>query len=798
MDGVEECAKHRVGFTLLPRGHNDSLSGSVNVDPDDIQFDCLPTGHSHFRDLLVQLDQEHRRQLEALRFPLKGCFGGPRAFPSSSHDGPRLSTASSCACKENGHEDPFLAALSILRNPKEQALAEGRPRSPYDFWEPQDRQRDSVPVETGVRRGGRSVVKSSLNPAGRSTPRTSFCDWDVTAEDFMGTRDDFSDEADYECSMERRSGVVHGFRADSRMLVNRCFRAWVTLRSFKLRPQWLREPQSMNPSIVEQGGALDDDRSARTRVTTHPFVMDPSGMPRVCWDIAGAVMLAYDVVLVPMAAFNLPTHAFLTFMSTLGLVYWTFDMFMSSFTGYIHRGESEMRLPMIVRRYFRTWFPLDLMVMVPEWTWYMAGSEDSGSSIQSVLRLSKFFRLVRLVRMMKFRRLMDRVRDRIESEVMFIVSNIFKLLLLLFMVNHYLASTWYLIGTWGQSSNRPNWVDTEFANTGIPYHYFTSVHWSLTQFTPGSMNVQPQNTLERAFAIAVLIFGLVLFSSFVSNITASMTQLRSMSEDSSKEFWLLRRFLRQRSVPSQLSFRILRFLEHASVTQTGMVQEGNVKLLALLSNQLHNELQMVVQFSVLMLHPLFAKLGEMSSHTVQQLTVNVLSRQYFAASDLVFKLGSRATSMYIVDDGQLSYARVGITDSVTHNSTHGRNTWLSEPALWTSWNHIGSAVARQNCALVSINANAFASELQNDGICWRLVAQYAGEYLHWMNSLQCRELSDIGGSSLPEDVERCRKSVSLGESGAYRRRTTVRLDYLTVRQMASQRGLRVSPSFGDG
>ena len=34
--------------------------------------------------------------------------------------------------------------------------------------------------------------------------------------------------------------------------------------------------------------------------------------------------------------------------------------------------------------------------------------------------------------------------------------------------------------------------------------YTTAMHWSLTQFTPASMGVQPQNTIERSFAIGAM------------------------------------------------------------------------------------------------------------------------------------------------------------------------------------------------------------------------------------------------------------------------------------------------------
>ena len=53
---------------------------------------------------------------------------------------------------------------------------------------------------------------------------------------------------------------------------------------------------------------------------------------------------------------------------------------------------------------------------------------------------------------------------------------------------------------------------------------------AITQFTPSSMHVQPQNILERTFAISVVIAGLVGFSYLVGSITGSLTELRKMKD----------------------------------------------------------------------------------------------------------------------------------------------------------------------------------------------------------------------------------------------------------------------------
>merc|ERR1719191_2017613 len=68
----------------------------------------------------------------------------------------------------------------------------------------------------------------------------------------------------------------------------------------------------------------------------------------------------------------------------------------------------------------------------------------------------------------------------------------------------------------------PGWASA-FNGSSVSYRYTTALHWSLTQFTPASMDLHPTNTLERAYSVVVIMLALVVFSSFVSSITAAMT-----------------------------------------------------------------------------------------------------------------------------------------------------------------------------------------------------------------------------------------------------------------------------------
>ena len=78
-------------------------------------------------------------------------------------------------------------------------------------------------------------------------------------------------------------------------------------------------------------------------------------------------------------------------------------------TGYWHLGHLEMRPKAIARRYLRTWFVPDAVVVFSDWLSFAstyAGQEDSAVAVK-LLRLFKIGRLVRLLRVLRMAKLSE-------------------------------------------------------------------------------------------------------------------------------------------------------------------------------------------------------------------------------------------------------------------------------------------------------------------------------------------------------------------------------------------------------
>eukprot|EP00928_Gymnodinium_smaydae_P026929 TRINITY_DN20989_c0_g1_i1.p1 TRINITY_DN20989_c0_g1~~TRINITY_DN20989_c0_g1_i1.p1 ORF type:complete len:918 (-),score=134.97 TRINITY_DN20989_c0_g1_i1:176-2929(-) len=567
------------------------------------------------------------------------------------------------------------------------------------------------------------------------------------------------------------AGLLLSGHASSQTMMEVYFHAWRSLvqhlhgyQNFRCRDVWQHELERTNSMRIQEAirrkkdyarNALKNEAgqlnqaSETTARTPRTFILNPRGEIRVGYDLFGMILLLYDITMIPLESFDLGEPFWFVFMDWFTMIFWTFDMFMTCMTGYVHKGNTIMNPRRIITHYLKSWFALDLIVVCPDWIVLLANLGDqyedaSGSS--KLLRALRTMRVIRLLRLMKLQRFLNMLKDQIDSETVFILVTVLKLLLLLFALNHFLGSTFFAIGTLSRSNGLPSWITFyRITERTFWFKYGTALHWSLTQFTPASIELQPQNEYERFYSIFVLVIGLVIFSSFVSSITSSMAQLRTMSEDKSKQFWLLRRYLRQRRIDSNLSFRILRYVEYACQANSSSVPEAKVWVLKLLSAQLRDELQYQVSFSCLLQHPFFLRASLIATATMNRLAGQALSTIQLAAGDTRFTSGIPATEMITVSCGTLQYAKIGEeAEALLGRCTVvDKGSWICEAVLWTEWFHLGSLQATSEVSLVAVDRKAFEEAFSRDPLAHSMANEYAEAFVAWLNKTPRNMLSDV-------------------------------------------------------
>jgi len=466
---------------------------------------------------------------------------------------------------------------------------------------------------------------------------------------------------------------------------------------------------SLNMVLQRQGsglGIIEKHSCAR-------LVASPNSRSRLVWEAFGLPVLGYDLVLIPMQVFDLPQCLFTDVMSWSTLLYWSCDLVASFFVGYYtDDGKLIMNQCKIVKRYMLSTFCLDFFIVSIDWLLVAMGSITSSAfetmgiaRIGKLLRVLRVFRVLRLLRLRKLRRLAHDLQDRIDSEYLSIVLNICKNLCCIIAASHFIACLWYWVGT-REIPGYSSWVVAYGLRDGNRwgYKYWTSLHWAVCQFTPGGMNVQPQNVPERIFSVGMLLCSMLVFSMFVSSLTGSMMTLQKLTSKNTRQLWLLRKFFKQNCVSKELSIRIMRYVNVIVLPQQDRVQHKDIGILSFISTPLRVELQTELNMPSLIIHPFFECFSRRSLAVMQKLCCVAVKRKCFSRGDVLFGAGQKASEMIFPLDGHLiytpkreGYAQVAVT----------KGHWCCEAVLWCSWVHHGSLRAKIETEVIAMDASKF-------------------------------------------------------------------------------------------
>lgn len=540
---------------------------------------------------------------------------------------------------------------------------------------------------------------------------------------------------------------------------------------FKLLPEWQASSedakarnmflkQNVSKTAMSSYYISEDDKKAYPCMRT--FITSPTHPLKVAWELLGLVLVLYDLISIPtILAFRLNTNRFLDFMDVFELSFWTINIPLSLTTGYFINGAMVKEPYLIFTNYLKTWCAIDVITLVPDWMYTISHAvadetkDDDTESYVKFLRAMRFLRLTRLARMIKLGNAWNLLHEKIYSEKIGILFGVLKMLLLLMMVNHLNACLWFVIGS---NNSGKTWLtvhkytadDVEWT-----YQYMVAYHWSLTLFTPASMDVQPQNLGERIFTVFVVLIGLVGFSSLVGRITGSMARLHQIGEEKKEKFSLLRKYLKKRNVGQELCIRIRTYLENRWALQQD-VQESNVVVLDLLSENLKAELACAIHGPSLTIHPIFNHVQLDSAATMRRLMLNGVHQMSLAPQDLMFNAGEEGTHMSMVTVGLLHYYKVlNLRTFHPEVHVHAHTDWIAEPVLWvTSWHHFGDLKAATFVEVLHIIPKKFLEIAGKNVMAFKLVSQYAVRYVQWLNCHDRADLSDIthGSESLYEEL----------------------------------------------
>lgn len=396
----------------------------------------------------------------------------------------------------------------------------------------------------------------------------------------------------------------------------------------------------------------------------------------------------------------------------------------------------------------------------PEWILFLmrAFQRKTWARFGTLLRILKVSKVAKMARLAKVPHFLQTLESAVSSEYRMAYAKLLRQVFFIVVLNHVIGCGWFGTSKWSGDSG---WAHTMLEEDRATYDmYLESMHWAISMLQGDTM-VSPRNTVERTYAVVVLLVGLVVVSCFISSITTAMMTILSISSSREQSRIRLLRYLYENNVSSELSNRVRQFAREAALTRS--TPDSEVELLKVLPESLRLELQYEIKGRVFKLRPFLQVMVEKDDELGKRLA-HKMDQNWMHYGEKLFSLRQNCTCMYILRKGRLLYAR---PDRAHHRDSREIGHWrrmvtttaawmdgkrrsfsnnpekvsvveageaVCEMALWTTWWHRGHCTCGSACDVFIIEREALREVIvefpreKND-----YLLLYARRYVQWLN-----------------------------------------------------------------
>mmetsp|Transcript_42896 Transcript_42896/g.98412 ORF Transcript_42896/g.98412 Transcript_42896/m.98412 type:complete len:1047 (-) Transcript_42896:51-3191(-) len=477
------------------------------------------------------------------------------------------------------------------------------------------------------------------------------------------------------------------------------------------------------------------------------FTFDPTSKRRMWFDFVKFTALLYDLMITPyILAWEVGPNNAEMGLSLALLSLWLADIGVNFRTGFYNKGLLEMRSEKIAWQYLTTTFFLDAVLLLVDIVTIFIDTfliqDESTFRNLKVARLARIIRLVKLIRIARMRHFSDMIMEYTHAnQDGQIIFGLFRLLILLFWLNHILCCGWFFISMSGPSDTGQRWVNAETVDGGktyveasAQYQYFTALHWSLTQMTPASMQVSATNTWERIFSISAVTCGSLLFTFNVSMLSAKLTQRMLSTTKATDNRKTLERFLHECGINRSLTTQVKRQVTERLNYRPLVSPEEVLPILDKVAASLRKELQVSTVSPHFFQHDFFHLVNLIDNKAGEELCIST-EILVLCMGDNLFESGYEAESAFLMVKGSVAYehrpriSAHSVQDAPRYKSQVGTSKWLAELAMWLEWIHVGYAVADTHCMLLKLSTSKVIAALEKNLAVWDLARQYAAYFL---------------------------------------------------------------------
>lgn len=344
----------------------------------------------------------------------------------------------------------------------------------------------------------------------------------------------------------------------------------------------------------------DQTRLIDSALKCEHFLLDPHSREMRHWDVVMLLALSFTGLVTPYeVVFKQDIDVPLFVTNRIVDLVFVVDMILQLFLKVEIKqkgkyGTMLMRDPKALRwRYFRRWFFLDLVSIVPFDVFLLALGEDHAHHVE--LQGMKLFRCLRLCRLMKLLRILRTSRIMLRWQnylaIPFSHQKFLKFSMVLLLASHWMACLWGGVGlTVGKDLcpdpsqgsleldvvplEEVSWVTALYTETKRSpsdpcnhFHtYLAALHWSVMTITSiGYGDVFPVRDVEYVVCIGCMLLGGVLWAYVIGSACSILSNMHPVEENFETNTDLLNMVMKEVNMPSHRKEIYREFLREAKV-----------------------------------------------------------------------------------------------------------------------------------------------------------------------------------------------------------------------------------------
>jgi potassium voltage-gated channel Eag-related subfamily H protein 7 len=424
--------------------------------------------------------------------------------------------------------------------------------------------------------------------------------------------------------------------------------------------------RSQRVSVVD----LRDDFQERAKhVEKHDWVLDPTGRFMRKWDFIVSYLLLFTALVTPFeVAFLKSKLNFLFVVNRMVDIGFIADMIIQCFVSYVDLETNQKihNMSKIRARYFRGWFTLDLISVLPFDSVAMAVNDSSFARLK-VVRVVRLLRLVKLIRILRSSRIIQRL------EIIAGISHAFfklsKFVLVMLFQVHLFACVWRMAPLFSSLADEPsNWItesklfgkdalyneereEWEYS-TPIVRLYLACFEFALKATVISYGDFRPVNPIERAVALIIFMIAGSTYAYVIGAICGLLSSVDMASQTFFSDLDLINIYIQERKVAPQLSRDIRKYFTHCrQLYRSEFYQNAFAKLSPAIQGRIavfeHGEWIRTISF--------FNPDDEDERHRFVIQMAREVDMVVFGPAEAVFNAGDRADGMYIVHKGLIGF-----------------------------------------------------------------------------------------------------------------------------------------------